>query len=756
MNARFTLDRRGFIVSLLGAGGALVTGVLNPASGAVIDAQPWGKDVAKGAKEFTPWLSIAPDGKVTVMVTHPDIGNGVVTQSLAYVFEELQPKWEDLKAEYASPHRDFQEGNVYSKIGGALAYFSGRSTAPDRMTNYMTVAATAREQLKAAAAKAWNVPASEITVGEGMLRHAGGRSAPFTAMLASAATVKLAEVPQPKPRDQWTFLGKASPAKVQIPKIVDGTAIYGMDVQVPGKVYAALRQSPVMGGTVKSFNADAVKKMPGVLAVVEIKPSDPAEETKVKFPFPIGLTTRSAAVAVIAEHYWQAKTALDALPVVWDDGPGAKWKNTEMMNQAALAAVDQPGGESLMSKGDTKAELAKGGRVVEAKYLTPYCEHVLMEPLNGTCMVTANSVEMWHPSQHTEMAFAVAAAETGVPQESIKVHQTFVGGGFGRRVFSDDARMVVAVAKAFPGRPVHTIWTREETTRQGRYRALMGASMKARLGDDGLPTALVARISGPPGYFTMGISDTAMAQVVPNVDVESQVVRDFHIKTGPYRGPGFNSNIFFVESFLDECAVAAKMDPMDYRIALYGKWPDRGWEKCLRELKDKSGWSKPLPAGHGRGVAIGNWAMAGKPDAGTTCAAVVHLEVKAGGEIKIHRVDVAFDTGRVMNRDAVLVEVEGGTIFGLNMSMNEEINVRDGRVVEGNYDQYPMLRIGDIPEIHVHFGGLSDHDRYAEIGEPPVGPIGPAVANAIFAATGKRVRTQPLRKHDLRQGARTA
>ena len=280
--------------------------------------------------------------------------------------------------------------------------------------------------------------------------------------------------------------------------------------------------------------------------------------------------------------------------------------------------------------------------------------------------------------------------------------------------------------------------------------------LKARLGEDGLPTALLARVAGGPGFSTNGMHDTAVMQVVPNVEVESHTIREFHIQTGPYRGPGFNSNTFFVESFIDECATAAKADPLDYRIAIYSKFPDQGWAKCLREIKDKSDWGKPLPTGQGRGVAIGNWGMAGKPNAGTTCAAVVHAEVSDRGELKIHRIDVAFDCGRILNRDAVIVELQGGAIFGLNMALNEEINIRNGRVVEGNYDEYPVVRIGDVPEIHVHFGGLSDHERYFEIGEPPVGPVGPALANAIYQATGKRLRTQPLRKHDLRRTNGTA
>jgi isoquinoline 1-oxidoreductase beta subunit len=246
-----------------------------------------------------------------------------------------------------------------------------------------------------------------------------------------------------------------------------------------------------------------------------------------------------------------------------------------------------------------------------------------------------------------------------------------------------------------------------------------------------------------------GLADTALVGVIPNVQVDSEVV-PFHIKTGPYRGPGYNSNAFMIETFLDECAHAAGIDPLEYRLKLYGKWADIGWTKCLSEVKEKSGWGQPLPKGQGRGVAVANWGMKGKADAGTTVATVAKVEVTKDGKLKILQLDVAFDTGRIMNADAVRVELEGGTLFGLNMTLNEELTIKNGQVVEGNFDTYPMLRMANAPHvIGVHFGGLSDNPRYNEIGEPPAGSIGPAVGNAIFAATGKRIRSTPFRKQDL-------
>lgn len=750
MTKNLNLSRRGFITAMLGAGGALVMGLSRPVMAATVGAEPW--DTFGGTDSFTPWLRIDNDGKVTVYATHPDIGNGVLTQACAYVKEELGCRWEDIRGEYAAPERDYALGGVYSEVGGPLGYFSGRSTSEPRRTAYMTAAAGARERLKSAAAEAWGVAATEITVDEGMLSHPSGQSAPFTEFLAAAAAVTLAGEPKPKTREEWTFLTKVDPAKIQIPEIVTGKAIYGMDVRVPGMVYAAVRQSPVMGGTLVSYDFEAIRNMPGVRAVVEVKPTEPGEPDKMKTAFPLGPTAVPSAVAVIADHYWQARTALDALPVVWDDGPGAKWVNTEMMNEAAMEAARKPGDNVELSVGDVEAEFAKGGKIIEAEYLTPYCDHVQMEPLNCTVKVDEDSVEVWTPSQHTQQVFIVAVQETGVAPEKVKVHQTFVGGGFGRRVYGDDSRLAVAVAKGYPGVPVHVIWSREESVRQGRYRPLMGAYMKARLGDDGLPSALLARVSGGPGFFTRGLDDTALPLVLPNVQVESSVVRDFHIKTGPLRGPGFNSNCFFVESFLDEMAQAAGEDPLDYRIRIYEKWEDEGWVKILKVLKEKSGWGTPLPQGQARGVAIGNWGMGGRPHFGTTLGSVVHAEISPSGKLKVHRIDVAFDTGRVMNKDAVQVQLEGGAIFGLNLALNEKLNIEHGRIVEGNYDEYPVIRMGDTPEIHIHFEALTDHERYDEIGEPPVGPVGPALANAIFAITGKRVRTQPFREHDLSWG----
>jgi isoquinoline 1-oxidoreductase beta subunit len=336
-----------------------------------------------------------------------------------------------------------------------------------------------------------------------------------------------------------------------------------------------------------------------------------------------------------------------------------------------------------------------------------------------------------------------------VPAENIHFHQTLVGGSFGRRVNCDDVRMVVAVAKKFPGAPIQVIWSREETFRQGKYRDLHAVRMRASLGKDGLPEAFISHVAAwKPVMF--GMSDAVYVKgLIPNVRIETSNV-ETHILTGQYRGPGYNSHCFFVECFIDECAARAGIDPLEYRSRLLAPWKDAGWRKCLEVAAKHAGWGNPLPAGQGRGIAIGNFGGSGEPHAGMTVAAVATVEVSAAGELRVHSLDIAFDCGQVLNINAVRAQLEGSALFGMNMSMNEEITIENGRVVEGNFDTYPMLRLADMPRINIHTDALSGHDRYGNAGEAGVGVIGPAIANAVFAATGVRLRSMPFRKLRLR------
>jgi isoquinoline 1-oxidoreductase beta subunit len=500
----------------------------------------------------------------------------------------------------------------------------------------------------------------------------------------------------------------------------------------------------------KSYDAAAVKGMPGVLAVVTVDPDEARGVAMMSnAPYGYALTAPRAAVAVIAEHYWQARKALDALPVQWDDGRGAQWKSTEQLYDAAIAALDGDDNVRIEKLSGDVADIAKAKKVVEQTYLTPWCDQAPLEPLNGTALVTAEKVEVWHPAQNSQQAFWVASDESGMPPERVIFHQTYVGGAFGRRLESDDVRMVVAIAKRFPGRPVQLIWSREEMMRQGKYRPMVAARLTAALDETtGLPRAVVARQASRGHYPRFADTAWFMGQI-PNVRVDARELASVHVTPGPYRGPGYNSYGFIQETFIDECAHAAGADPLDYRLKLLAGWPNPGWAKSLQAAAAGAGWGKPLPKGMGQGIAICGWGLNGTPQAGTCVAVVATVEVTRKGVLAVRQLDAAFDCGRVMNRDAVVNLMEGGLIYGLNMALNEEMTVKDGRMVEGNFNTYPVLRMAQAPRINVHFGGLSGADRYSEMGEPPVAPVGPAVGNAIFRATGKRLRRTPFRKQDM-------
>jgi isoquinoline 1-oxidoreductase beta subunit len=737
------LSRRSFVVSSFAGGMAIA--ISRPANALAPDGKPW---EGPQASEFSAWLAVGADDVVTVRSTKPEIGNGALTQSAVIVSEELPVDWSKIRVEYAATARDYRENNVYSQKDW-VRYFSGRSTKENVIDIYLQVGASARERLKTAAAQRWKVPVSEVEAKDSTLVHkASGRTLRYGEVAADAAKVKFAAEPAVKPHSEWTILGKESRGKLNNPMIVSGTATYGIDVRPAGMVYAALKQSPVHGGKLKSYDANAVKNLPGVLAVVTVDPSEARGLPPGKGASPMGFknTEVQSGVAVIAEHYWQARKALDALPVEWDDGPGAQWKNIAQIEAAALAACDKDSEKPAVSRGDISI-LSKQPKVVEASYVTPYAEQSCMEPLNGTAMLKDGKLEIWHPSQHPQQAFWVAADEASLSPENVTMHQTYVGGGFGRRVYGNDVRMVVAVAKKFPGRPVQVVWSREETMRQGRYRALYATKFKAGLGADGLPQAMTARTASGPGTFVRGLPDSPyFINAVPNTRVDINTI-PVHILTGPYRGPGYHSFTFMVESFVDECAHAAGVDPVEYRLKLLANWKDPGWAKTLKEVAKQSNWGKPLPKGMAQGVAIGNWGNEdGKPETGTTTAVVATVEVTAKNAIKVHTLDVAFDTGTILNHDAVLTEFVGGAIFGYNMAMNEGLTVKDGRIVEGNFSEYHIVRTGEVPKVNVHFGGLTGHPRFAEVGEPPVGPVGPAIGNAIYKATGVRLRSMPFRQ----------
>jgi len=745
-------DRRQFIVSVSLAAGGLALGIVSMKAAAGVSARgPWSSD-AIDASELSPWIEIARDDTVTMRVPTPEVGNGAMTQVAMNVAEELACDWSRVRVEFCSIQRDYLDKGVYNS--GFLPFFSGHGTDKVRMARALQIGASARERLKVAAASHWRVSVAEIEARNSVLTHVpSGRRLRYGEVAAAAAKVTLPAEPVLKPQSEWSFLGKASPGKLHAPQVVNGSAIFGIDVQVAGMVHAALMQSPVHGGKLKSHRPEAVLAMPGVRAVVIVDPAKTkGSPVPQKSTWGFGDNQAQSGVAVIADHYWQAKRALDALPVEWDIGSGTEWKTTEQMYAGARALLDTSGGTVLRNSGDVAS--VNSDRVVEAVYSTPYCENAQLEPLNGTALVTADGAEVWCPTQDLLQAYWVAIDETGLSPEKVKIHETYIGGAFGRRTMADDVRMVVAVAKEFPGVPVKTIWSREQCFQQGRYRTPIITRFKAALGSDGYPLAVTSRASfvgtRPLYRLTLGYDDMPYftSGIIPHVHISSTNL-PVHILNGAYRGPCFNSHAFFVESFIDECAAAAGIDPLEYRLKLLSRW-DKPWSDCLRVAAEKAGWGRPLPKGQGRGIAITSWPQAAMHDAGTIMCAAARVRVSREGQIAVEQVDVAFECGRVANRGAVRAQIEGGTIFGMNMTLNEQLTVRDGTVAERNFNQYPMLRINDrLPVINVHFDALSNHDRFDIIGEAPVAPIGPAIGNAIFQATGKRLRSTPFRSHDL-------
>jgi isoquinoline 1-oxidoreductase beta subunit len=752
MDISAAISRRELLVKTAALGGGMAISLALPSLARAVAAEPepWSKPLTNGTIEVSPWIAIARDDSVLVRAMSPESGNGAMTQLVMTITEELHCDWSKVRVEYYSPTRALREKFTYPNPLEVTDTFAGRATTAARMKTLLQLGASARERLKMAAAQTWNVSVADIEAQNSTLIHKPTqRTLRFGEVASRAAAIQLETEPALKPQAQWTLLGKASPPKINNALVVNGSAVYGIDVRLPGMLYAALMQSPVHGGRLKRYDFDAIKNMPGVRGIAVVDPDEPRKALKKLFNGPEGRA--QSAVAVVAEHYWQARQALEKLPVEWDDGPGAQWKTTEQVNTTVLARLQSAGDKVAKNEGDALQTLAKNERIVDGTYLTPFSDQAVMEPLNGLARVTQDRVEVWHPAAISMQAYMVAAEEAGVSPENVEFHQTFVGGSFGRRLFGDDIRMVVAIAKKFPGQPVKTIWSREETTRQGRYRHLTAARFRASLDESGMPEALHAHVCRP-GYGMSGIDSGPYANsgIIPNLRVESSDV-PLHVLWGAYRAPSYNSNVFFMESFIDECATAAGIDPVNYRLRLLAKWPDMGWKKCLQEVAARTDWGKKLPRGQAQGVAVSNWGSSGKPHEGTTVATVAHVDVTREGALKVLQLDLAFDCGRTVNRDAVLAQMEGGTLFGLNMALNEELNIQNGRIVEGNYDQYPMLHMGEVPHvINVHFGGLSGHDRFNEVGEPPVGPVGAAVANAIYRATGKRARSMPFRKQDLR------
>jgi isoquinoline 1-oxidoreductase beta subunit len=711
------LSRRSFITTTLTAAGGFALGIgTGPAEAASLSVRPWGDDSMRHAGEINAWVVINPDDSVIIRYGRAEMGQGSFTALPQILTEELECDWAFVKPEYASANRNLRENKVY----GSLSTGGSRAV---RETGEMVqqAGASARERLIAAAAKRWNVPASECAAAMSKVTHKPtGRTFRFGELAVEAAAIKLDKEPAIKRPDQFKFIGRRL-ARLDVPIKINGTAMYGIDLSVPNMVHAAIIACPVFGGTVKSVDERAIAGRRGVMQVVKLKD----------------------AVAVVADRYWRAQAALDKLSIEWEVG-AAGTTDSVQFRKAYIDALDQTGAVAR-NDGNIDAAMPGVAKVIEATYDAPIIAHAPMEPLNAIAHVQADRVDVWVGTQNADLALTFAAQASGVKPENVYIHNTFSGGGFGRRLRPDEVAQAAAISKAI-GRPVKLIWTREEEIRQGRYRTQAAIRLKAGFSANGTPIALDIRNSagssnpqnvrnGLDPQTTQGLSNTAYK--LPNLRVTS-ILKNTHVPLGPWRAPGHCQNVFFMESFIDEMALAAGKDPVALRRELLAH--RRDFQQVLDVLVEKGDWGKPMPAGKGRGIAI--------HESYDSIVGMIAEVAVTNGEVKVERVVIACDCGVVVNPRGVETQLEGGMIYGLSAALFGEITVKNGRVEQGNFDTYPVVRFKDAPKTEVYLSPTPGK-KWGGVGEPGATIIQPAVTNAIFAATGKRLRSLPIRGQNL-------
>ncbi len=711
-----TLGRRALLKGGAAIGAGLIVGFRFPLAG---------HDVARAQTRpgvFAPsqWLSIDRDGLVTIVNSVSEMGQGTSSTMAAIVADELDVDLGSVRLEQAPANPALYK----NPVTGNQSYGGSRGVR-DHMQMWRKAGAAARQMLIEAAAHEWGVGVDQVDTEPGVVVHrATGRRLSYAQLVDNAAQLAVPQNPKLKTPDRFRYMTKRF-GRLDAPSKTDGTAVYGIDVKVPGMLVASIERPPVVGGgKVRTLDATAARQVKGVKTVVQV----------------------TSGVAVVADSFPAALKGRQALRIEWDEGPLATISSADIWRGYATLAK-QPG-LTARNEGDAERALAGDGKVVEAVYEVPFLDHACMEPMNATAHVTPDACTVWAPTQNPGGTQAITAKLTGLAPEKVAVHTTMLGGGFGRRGEMDFIVDAVETAKAV-GAPVKVLWTREDDMRHGFYRPATYNVFRARLDGSGNPSAWWCRVVGPgiliqkgrakPGTVDAaamsGVADIPYA--IPNIRVES-TDKDFGVPVGSWRSVGPSQNAFITESFVDELAHAAGQDPYEYRRALLGK--ARRHRGVLELAATKAGWGSPLPAGRARGIAVAF-------SFGSYAAHVAEVSVAPDGKVRVHRIVCAIDAGIAVNPDQVEAQMEGGAIYALTAALYGEITIDHGRVQQSNFHDYPMMRIAEAPPVEVHI--LDSGEAPGGIGEPSVPSVAPAVTNAIFALTGKRIRRLPIRPEEL-------
>ena len=728
-------SRRRFLVASSTAAGGLMLGLHLPM------VQGQAQSDTRATPEINVWVLIQPDETVVVRIARSEMGQGTLTGLAQLVAEELQCDWARVTTEYPTPGQNLARNRAWGNFS------TGGSRGIRESHEYVRKGgAAARMMLLQAAADAWGVPVADCRAEQGVISHAASnRRSTYGAMAGAAARLKPPTDIALKDPKTWTIAGQPLPRLDTVAKTT-GAQVYGMDLQLPGLLNAAIRDCPIIGGKVRHFDPAAVLKMPGVKQVV-----------------PVG----DSAVAVVADTWWRAKKAVDALNIEWDEGAHANLSSADI---AAMlkAGLDAPDGLIGTDVGKARDALAGAARTIEAVYAYPYQNHACMEVMNATARFTPAAggqparCEVWTPTQNGEAALAATAEASGLPAAQCEVYKIHLGGGFGRRGATDWVRQAVAIAQALPGTPVKLIWSREEDMQHGFFHPTTQCRLRAGLDAQGQLTALHMRISGQsilaalfpqnlrngtdPVVFqglNAGGVEGALGYAVPNLLID-HAMRNPPVRPGFWRGVNLNQNAVYLECFIDEIAHATQQDPLALRRQLLAGAPKH--LAVLNACAQRAGWGTPAAPVNGQTVHRGLAQIMGF---GSYVAACAEVSVSPAGELTIHRIVAATDCGHAVNPQQIAAQVEGSFAYGLSAALFGEITVDKGRIVQTNFDSYPVLQLAQMPQVEtivMPSGGF-----WGGVGEPTIAVAAPAVLNAIFAATGQRIRTLPLKNQSLKR-----